>query len=255
MKVRFHFSFWGCPGPASFPQPPSLHGHAGKAIIVSIKFQNQPKYTIMTRRNKQTNSRQRKNRNTEMLSVSRPRNSVSGTAMSCPNLGPTIQITRRIEEAFDIDCDGINPSYGVLNFSLNDLPGYAEFTALFQLYRIDEIEIQWRPEYTQLVDSGLASNAVNIAMNTAISVIGNSPANVSDVLQNSNCSSTPINRVHNVRFRPAVLMDGTSPCYCFLSSLSPSTNWWGVQYGINPTGVEMTFRSTAVFKLSLRAPQ
>lgn len=209
----------------------------------------------MTRRNNQQNPRNRKNRNTELLSINRPRNSVSGTAMTVPNLGPTICLTRRVEEIFDIVCDGINPTVGIFNFSLNDLPSYAEFTALFQMYRLDEIEILWRPEYTELTDAALVSNAVNVNFNTSISVIGASPANVQDVLQNSNCSSTSITRPHSVRFKPALLMDGTSPCYCFVSSQSPSTNWWGVQYGILPTGVAMTFRSTAIYKLSLRAPQ
>lgn len=224
--------------------------------LVSIKFRTNPNTTTMTRRNNQSNSRKRKNRNTtELLSINRPRNSVSGTAMTCPNLGPTINLTRRVEDQFNIVCDGINPSVGIINFSLNDLPSFAEFTALFQMYRIDEVEIQWRPEYTELTDAALVSNAVNVCLNTSVSAIGNTPVTVNDVLQNSNCSSTSITQKHNVRLRPAVLMDGTSPCYCFVSSLSPSINWWGVQYGVAPTGVAMTFRSTAVYKLSLRAPQ
>jgi len=209
----------------------------------------------MTRKNKQLNPRKRKNRNTELLSINRPMNSVSGTSMQTPNLGPTICLTRRIEDIFNIICDGINPSVGSINFSLNDLPSFAEFTGLFQLYRIDEVEVRWRPEYTELTDAALVSNAVNVTLNTAISVIGASPASVSDVLQNSNCSTTSITKEHSVRFRPALLMDGSSPCYCFVSTASPSLNWYGIQYGVAPTGVAMTLRSTAVYKLSLRAPQ
>lgn len=209
----------------------------------------------MTRKSNQNNPRSRKNKDSSLIRYTRPRNSVSGTQMQVPNLGPSIRLTRRCEDLFNIVCDGINPSVGVFNFSLNDLPSSAEFTALFQMYRIDEVEIVWRPEYTELTDAALVSNAVNVSINTAVNLIGAAPATVDDVLQNSNCSSSSITRQHSVRFKPAILMDNTSPCYCFLSSQSPATNWWGLSYGIKPTGIAMTLRSTAVFKLTLRAPQ
>jgi len=211
----------------------------------------------MPRRSKQKYPRSgRKNRNnSDFLDITRPRNSVSGTAMQTPNLGPSILLTRRIEGLFDIITNGIAANFGVFNFSLNDLPGSSDFTALFQMYRIESIEIEWRPEYTELTDAALVSNAVNCCLNTAINNIGSTPTSVDDVLQNSNCSSSSITRQHKVRFRPCVLMDNVSPCYCFVSSQSPSTNWWGISYGIQATGIAMTFRSTAVIKLALRAPQ
>lgn len=209
----------------------------------------------MPRRKNQSNPRSRKNRNSNLLDFTRPRDIVPGTSMTTPNLGPSIMLTRRVEGLFDITTTGIAANFGVFNFSLNDLPGYTDFTALFQMYRIEAVEIVWRPEYTELTDAALVSNAVNVCFNTSINIIGSTPTSVDDVLQNSNCSSSSITRQHKVVFRPAVLMDNVSPCYCFVSSQSPSTNWWGVSYGIQATGVPMTFRSTAVFRLALRAPQ
>lgn len=210
----------------------------------------------MPRKSNQSYPRSRKNRNqSSLINYTRPRNSVSGTSMTTPNLGPSISLTRRVEGLFDIITNGIVANHGVFNFSLNDLPSSAEFTSLFQMYRIEQVEIVWRPEYTELTDAAPVSNAVNVTLNTAVNLIGSTPTTVDDVLQNSNCSSSSVTRQHSVRFRPCVLMDNISPCYCFVSSQSPSTNWWGLSYGINPTGTAMTFRSTAVFKLALRAPQ
>lgn len=197
----------------------------------------------------------RRNRNSDYINLNRPFNSVGGTQMQTPNIGPTIAVTRRLIEGFDIVCDGINPSVGIFNFSLSDLPSSSEFTSLFQLYRLDEINIKFRPEYTELTDAALVSNAVNVGFNSAVSVIGSTPSSVTDVLQNSNCSTTSITQEHNVRFRPALLMDGTSPCYCFVSTASPSSNWYGLQFGIPATGVAMTFRATVVYRVSLRGPQ
>lgn len=175
-------------------------------------------------------------------------------ALQLPRLGPEIRLCRRVENLFDIVCDGINPSLGTFNFSLSDLPNYTDFINLFQLYRIDEIDIQWRPEYTELTDAALVSNAVNVGLNSCLNLINSPVLSVNDVLQNHKCSTTPITRVHRQRFRPMLLMDGTMPCACHVTCQQPTLNWYGISYGINPTGVAMTFRSTVVMKLTLSGP-
>lgn len=139
----------------------------------------------------------------------------------------------------------------MFNFSLNDLPSYTEFTSLFDLYKIELIEIEWTPEYTELTDASLASNAVNVYFNTAIDPVGNTPASVDDVLQYRSLHSTMITKRHKRTFVPAYLMDGIVPSSCYISSTSPSSNLWGVVYGIPPTGVAMTFRSRVKFHLSM----
>ena len=139
----------------------------------------------------------------------------------------------------------------MFNFSLNDLPNYTEFTALFDLYKIELIEIEWTPEYTELTDASLASNAVNVYFNTAIDPAGNTPAAVDDVLQYRSLHSTMITKRHKRTFVPAYLMDGIVPSSCYISSASPSINLWGVVYGIPSTGVAMTFRSRVKFHLSM----
>lgn len=140
---------------------------------------------------------------------------------------------------------------GVLNFSLNDLPNYTEFTALFDLYKIERIEIEWTPEYTELTDASLASNAVNVYFNTAIDPAGNAPASVDDVLQYRSLHSTPITKMHKRDFVPAFLMDGIVPASCYISCASPSSNLYGIVYGIPATGVAMVFRSRVKYHLSL----
>ncbi len=181
---------------------------------------------------------------------------VSQNKSPLPNIGAPIQANplkfeRTVEGAYDIVCDGINPSLGVINFSLNDLPSYTEFTGLFDLYRIDEIEIEWYPEYTVLSDGGVTSPAVNVQLNTAIDPAGNLPSAVTDVLQYRTLHATGISKPHKRRFVPSYLMDGITPVKCYISCASPSTNLWGIAYGVSPTGTTMTFRSRARFFLSL----
>lgn len=163
--------------------------------------------------------------------------------MTQPQYKPIVTFVRTLPAGqFDITCDGINPSIGIFNFSLNDLPNSTEFSSLFQMYKISKVEIIFRPEYTELTDAALVSNAVNINVATAIDPSGNTPTNVNDVLQFQNCKSTGITKQHSRTFMPYLLMDGTTPCHCFVSTNSPATNFWGLSYGVPPTGTAMTLR-------------
>lgn len=162
-----------------------------------------------------------------------------------------MKFERTVEGLFDITTDGVNPTLGVFNFSLNDLPNYTEFTALFDQYRIDKIEIEWYPEYTVLSDASTLSSAKNVQLNTAIDVAGATPAAVDDVLQFRTLKTTGITERHKRSFRPAYLVDSISPAYLYLNCSSPSSNLWGVSYGILPSGTAMVFRSRAKYFLSL----
>lgn len=174
-----------------------------------------------------------------------PINSVKNTLVSSP-----IKFQRTVEDAFNITTTGIVANIGIFNFSLNDLPGYTDFTSLFDLYKIERIEIEWTPEYTELTDAAPVSNAVNVYFNTAVDPAGSTPTTVDDVLQYRSLHSTGITKQHKRDFIPAYLMDGIIPVSSYISCASPSTNHYGIVYGIPSTGVAMTFRSRAKFYLS-----
>lgn len=185
------------------------------------------------------------------LQISRVNNNYPYQPMLTPILRPTMTITRRVETTFDIVCDGINPSLGIFAFNLTQLPNSTELTNLFQTYRIDSVSLVWRPEYTELTDAAPVSNAVNVGFHTAVSVDNAAPVTVSSLLECSNCSTTSVTREHRVKLHPQVLMSNIMPCSCAISTLSAGTFWYGVKYGIDPTGVTMRFRSTAVYKITL----
>lgn len=168
-----------------------------------------------------------------------------------PELNQVIKFVRTVEGAFDITTTGLVSNFGVFNFSLNDLPGYTELTALFDLYKIEAIEIEWTPEYTELTDAAPVSNAVNVYFNSAIDPAGNTPTSVDDVLQYRTLHSSSITKHHKRRFVPAYLADGIMPVSSYISCASPSTNLYGIVYGIPATGVAMTFRSRARYFLSM----
>jgi len=162
-----------------------------------------------------------------------------------------IKFQRTVTGAYDIITNGIVANIGVFNFSLSDLPSASEFTALFDLYKIESVEIEWTPEYTELTDASALSDAVNVYFNSAIDPAGNTPLSVDDVLQYRSLHSTAITKMHKRQFVPAYLLDGIIPASCYISTASPNSNLFGVVYGIPATGVAMTFRSKATYHLSM----
>lgn len=168
-----------------------------------------------------------------------------------PRFKPVIKLSRTLLERFDISTDGINPSLNAILFTLDQLPDYTDFTRLFQTYRITRVDITWTPEYTELTDAALVSNAVNVYFNSAIDQASSaSPASVDEVIQYQTCNSTGITKVHKRSVRVSALMN-SMPCNCMITTQQPSERHYGLKIGIPPTGVAMTFRSKAKFYLEL----
>jgi len=164
--------------------------------------------------------------------------------MKTPIFRPVYKFNRVVEGLYDVICDGINPSlYGFI-FSLNLLPGFTDFTNLFDMYRISKIDIDWLPEYTELTDAALVSNAINVRFNSTIDISdGSAPTTVDQILQYQQVKSTGITKPHNRSWKPCFLMSGLVPCECWLPTSNPSERHYAVKVAIPPTGVAMTFRS------------
>jgi len=164
--------------------------------------------------------------------------------MKCPVYRPVYKFSRFVEARYDISTNGIAAELGAFTFSLDALPSYTDFTNLFDMYRITRIEVCFQPEYTELTDAALVSNAVNCYFNTAIDLVDASPpVNVDDLLQYQQLESTSITKQHVRKWNPTILMGGNIPCSCWLPTSNPSESHYALKYAIPPTGVAMTFRS------------
>lgn len=169
--------------------------------------------------------------------------------MTFPVYAPIYKF-KRVEQGgdYDIICDGINPTLVGINFKLNFVPNYTDFTNLFDVYKILKIIIKWTPEYTELTDAAPISNAVNVYFNSAIDLTdGSNPTSVNDLLQYSTIRSTGITKEHTRSLKPCTLMSSGMPCYCWLASDSPSIPHYGIKIAIPATGVAMRFRSTVTY--------
>ena len=179
-----------------------------------------------------------------------PVNSQTDIAMRCPVYRPVYKFTRVLDHGYDIITNGIVASLGAFDFRLDTLPSYTDFTNLFDMYRITKIEVHYNPEYTELTDAALVSNAVNVYFNTAIDLADvSAPTTVDDILQYQQLVSTPITKAHSRSWRPTILMGGSIPCSCWVPTSNPSERHYALKYGIPATGVAMTFRCRIRFHL------
>jgi len=162
-----------------------------------------------------------------------------------PRMKPVCRFSRTVTGLYDVISDGINPSLVAAIFSLAQLPNFTDYTNLYQSYRLTKIKISWEPEYTELTDAALVSNAVNVTFNSIIDQTDPAaPTSVGNVTQYQSCKSTGITRKHSRTFEPAMLTSSQMPCRCYISTTNPNERHYGIKVGINPTGVAMTFRST-----------
>lgn len=190
------------------------------------------------------------NRRARQDKTPKPNNQES-VVLRCPIYKPVYKFNRVIESSdYNISCDGINSSLGAIIFSLDALPSYTDFTNLFDMYRIGRISIQYNPEYTELTDAALVSNAVNVFFNSVIDLNDPStPTTVDEILQYQQLSSTRITKQHKRSWCPTILMGGLTPCSCFLPTVNPSEQHLCFKYAIPPTGVAMVFRARIKYEL------
>lgn len=164
--------------------------------------------------------------------------------MRTPVYRPIFKYTRQILNLYDVVNDGINPSFYAFAFTLGNLPNSSDFANLYDLFRITKVEIDWVPEYTELTDAALVSNAVNVRFSTAVDISDNSaPTSVDQLMQYQNVKSTGITKPHSRVFEPAVLMSGQIPCSCMVPTSFGATQFLGIKVAVPPCGVAMTFRS------------
>lgn len=170
--------------------------------------------------------------------------------MRSPVYRPVYKFSRTINDRYNFSTDGINPTLVAFVFTLDQLPDYTDFTRLFDMYKIQKIEIQWNPEYTELTDAALVSNAVNVYVNSVVDLTdASSPSSVDELLQSQQLQQTSVTKVHSRKWQPTFLMGGLVPCSCWLPTSSPGSRHYCVKVAVPPTGVAMTFRSRAKFSL------
>lgn len=159
-----------------------------------------------------------------------------------------------------ISISNISNTFFAFNFSLNDLPNYTEFTALYDMYKINAVKINFIPQQTQSISIGAINNAAgNARFFSAIDYNdGSVPGSIDELREYKTCKYTPIFKQHSrMIYKPKILdRGGAYSVTPWISTLSPDQDYFGLKVGIEAMGssttTEMLYSVEAKFYLSFK---
>lgn len=122
-------------------------------------------------------------------------------------------------------------TFGTFTFTLQDVPGYTEFTNLYDSYKIVAVKIMFLPIYDN-TNSGINYSIFYERMMSVIDFNDNTtPSSLSELREYRNCKVTPNNKIHKRYFYPKMLLDGIATVSPWLETSTTSTNYYGIKYG------------------------
>lgn len=174
--------------------------------------------------------------------------------------GTKVFLFKRFCSLGTVAADSALDQFFPFSFELNNVPGFTEFTQLYDFYKINGIKISFIP--TQTVSNSLST--VNSAQNTRFfSVIDyNDDATVSslnDLRQYKTCKwtsafKTHTRYIHKPKHSIASYVQSRQWC----STSVPNTEWYGLKVGIEAMGstvsTSMNYRVEAKYYLSFKNP-
>lgn len=154
--------------------------------------------------------------------------------------------------------DGINPSFGAFNFSMNDMPGYTELTNLFDFYKLSGVLFHCIP-YKQT-----DSNSVGTTNNTFQQPIfytidrsdGSAPTSIGEVLENNDHKISTVWKGFKIYIPNPKFSDATSAVRGgWVATSNPSLNWFGLKYAIPPTNAATSFYVVITYYVKCKDPK
>ena len=142
------------------------------------------------------------------------------------------------------------------NFSLNDIPGYLEFTSLFDYYKINAVRFRLLPFQTESNSTGTVNNAGNVPIFSVVDTSdATAPASVEELCEYQDHKITNLYNGLDVYFKPK-FADATSAVRGgWVACSNPSLNWNGFKFAIPPTTNSMVYYLVWTFYVSFKDPK
>lgn len=160
-----------------------------------------------------------------------------------------------------VQVSNITPAFREWQFHLNDVVNYQEFTALYDMYKINAVKVYFYPQQTQSTSLSTFNNADAAAR--FYSVIdrndGNTLTQVNDAREYKSCKWTTLFRPH-IRYihKPKIVDRGDTytPGNPWIKTTSPDQNYYGLKIAVEPTQAAvatiMTFRVEIKYYLAFK---
>jgi hypothetical protein len=144
------------------------------------------------------------------------------------------------------------------NFQLGYLPSYTEFTALYDQYKIDAVDITILPSSVTSTPADQASGFVVLAVDYDDAT---TPANVDSLLQYGAAEVFPINSAIRMRLRPRMAVAAYSGAFTsyantpstWIDVASPSVQHYGLKFGSSATTTSVKWQVFARYHLQMKS--
>lgn len=173
---------------------------------------------------------------------------------------PKIHAFKRTYDGGDtiVTTDGINPTLSAFNFSMNDMPGYTELTAMYDFYKVTGVLVRVMPyKQTDSNSVGSTNNSFNGPIFYAIDRSdGTAPTTVGEVLEFSDHKIANVFNgftcyIPNPKFSDATSAERSG----WVATSNPSLNWFGLKIAIPRTNVATTFYTTWTYYVKCKDPK
>ena len=170
--------------------------------------------------------------------------------------GPKVYNFKRSWNAGTQATVALTPFLYSTNFSLNDVPGYTEFAAMFDNYKINRIRFRAFPYQTESNSTGTVNNAGNVPLIYVVDTSdATTPTTVEELCEYQDHKITNLYSGIDCYFKPK-FADATSAVRGgWVATSNPSLNWFGLKIAAPPTTNAMTFYMVWTFYLSFKDPK
>lgn len=141
-----------------------------------------------------------------------------------------------------------NDTFASYFFTLDNLPGYTEFTSLYDAYKFCGVKIKFLPSFSQqIADSTTTTTGWSTFNNLRIfSVIdyndATTPVSINDLRQYQNCKMTQYVKGHQRYFKPKYLEDNTVTLFTsknpWIATTRPDVGHYAIKLGVDTSLIE-----------------
>ena len=170
-----------------------------------------------------------------------------------------IHFVRRHVDFFTTSLDPVSGTGLAYNFSLNDVPGYTEFTNLYDQYKICGVHMTFFPkQQLNTTISPIDHAKANARFLMCIDLNdGTAPSTADEVRQYESCQVGSILDRHEIYVKKPLFLNASGQNVSdWVATSSPSLNWFGVKCYAEPnnrTGSEdFTYSIEAVYYLCFK---
>lgn len=152
--------------------------------------------------------------------------------------------------------NAVSDTLEAYNFSLNDMPGYTEFTALYDFYKVNRVKFKLIPYQTESNSVTSLNNAAHVPIFYCVDTSdATAPTSVNEVCEYNDHKIANLYRGFTCYFKPKFADSTSAPRDGWVATSSPSTNWYGLKLAIPPTAYSMTFYVIWTVYISCKDPK